>query len=247
MFRKLMLLLLLFSFLFSCRLTTHPVKKELVVVFTFDDNYPSVLQNAVPIMNQYGYRGTMFVNSGNVGNPLYMSWQQLSVLYNQHGWEIGGHTLHHDNLCILTPEEADYVIRADYDSLNAHGFAPVSFATSFGICPTEYYPIILQYYRNLRTCMDNVMYCPIDRTFLGCYPAVISLSPQDVENRVLQAASDNENLVILLFHRISPGMPNVSNYEPEDFADVVLRMHNLGVKVLPLNEALDYLDSIEPE
>jgi peptidoglycan/xylan/chitin deacetylase (PgdA/CDA1 family) len=239
---KLILLLIIIPFMYSCGFTSEPAGKDLVVCITFDDNYPSVYENAVPIMNQYGYRATMFVNSGLIGNPYYMSWEQLSELKDQYGWEIGGHTLNHDNLAQLTYEQAENVIKADFDSLTTHGFNPVSFATSFGICPSEYYPIISRFYRNLRTCFDNPMYNPIDRSFLGCFSVTVNLSPQDVENRISQAVIENENLVILLFHRVSPGLTNISNYEPDRFAEVMERLNNLDVKVLPLNEALNYLE-----
>jgi len=241
--RKLLIFTLLVGFLFSCQLTTKEQKSELVVCITFDDNYPSVIDNALPIMNQYNFRATSFVNSGLITNPFYNSWQNLALLKNQYGWEIGGHSLNHDNLALLSPEAVERVIKADYDSLNAHGFNPVSFATPFGICPYEYYPIIRKYYRNLRTIFDNPLRNPIDRFSVGCFNVTIDNSPQDVQNRINQAKLDNENLVVLLFHNITHGLTNNSNYEPDNFAEVMARLHRLNVKVLPLNEALKYLEN----
>jgi peptidoglycan/xylan/chitin deacetylase (PgdA/CDA1 family) len=226
----------------SCRFSSMPDNQKLIVCITFDDNYPSALENAVPIMQQYGYRGTMFINSGNVGNPIYMSWAQLSELKNQHGWEIGGHALHHDNLAFLDYEQAEQVIKSDYDSLLAHGFNPISFATPFGICPDEYYPIVMKYYRNLRTCIDVQMYSPVNRTYIGCFGVSRDMSPQVVESRIRQAVLEKENLVVLLFHRIAPGLPNISNYEPAKFAEVMRRLNNMDITVLPMDEALNYLE-----
>ncbi len=242
MFRTGLIILLLASVLLSCNYTTQPKQRKLVVCITFDDNYPSVLENALPILDQYGYRATMFINSGLIGDSTFMSWQQLNILKYNYGWEIGGHTIRHDNLSHLTYSEAEYVIKTDFDSLCAHGFNPVSFATPFGICPVEYYPIVLKYYRNLRTCFDVPMYSPLDRSYIGCFGVSKDVTPQDVENRINQAAMDNENLVVLLFHKIIPGLTYISNYEPIEFEKVINRIHKMDVVVLPLNEALNYLE-----
>lgn len=228
--------------LVSCTTPTRPEEHKLVVCITFDDNYPSVYENALPEMNKYGFRATTFINSGLIGNPIYLSWDKLTELKNEYNWEIGGHTLRHNNLSFLNYEQAEYVIKADYDSLISRGFNPVSFATSFGICPVEYYSIIKKYYRNIRTCFDNQMYSPINRAFIGSTYASQNVTPETIISRICQAAVNRENLVVLLFHRVSPGLNMDSNYEPEQFARLMKKLHDLKVTVLPLNEAIDYLE-----
>jgi len=55
----------------------------------FDDNEISVYTNATPIMDIYGFTGTMVVPSNWIGGG-YLSWAQLSELVGK-GWEIGSH------------------------------------------------------------------------------------------------------------------------------------------------------------
>lgn len=67
------------------------------VVITFDDGYKDVVDNALPILKELGFRGVVFIIVNNVGRPGYMSFDDLNKLKNE-GWEIGSHTLAHPDL-----------------------------------------------------------------------------------------------------------------------------------------------------
>jgi peptidoglycan/xylan/chitin deacetylase (PgdA/CDA1 family) len=240
--KKFLLLLCSALILFGCNWTTHTPKSELVVSINFDDNCSSVYAKALPAMQQYGFRGTHFVNSGKVGNPGRLTWAQLDSLKHFYQWEIGGHSLNHLNLATLSEQQAEISISADYDSLSRHNLHPVSFATPFGYCPVEFYSHILQYYKNIRTCFNTAMHCPIDQSLLGAFSVTNEMSVQDVMDRVDQAQLEGENLVILLFHEVGgEDTDYLSNCDPDIFAEIMRRLHQSRLKVLPLNEALNYL------
>ncbi len=77
------------------------------VVISFDDGYEDNFTNALPILNQYGYKATFFIVTAFVGrsngwsssSPEFklMNWEQLKTLAGQ-GHIIGGHTQRHVNL-----------------------------------------------------------------------------------------------------------------------------------------------------
>lgn len=78
-----------------------------VVAIDFDDNRLNVFENAYPIMNEYGFKATVFCVSdladGNLPNmQLYpwMTWKHLGALYDN-GWTIGAHTASHQHLAQL--------------------------------------------------------------------------------------------------------------------------------------------------
>lgn len=91
-----------------------------VVSVTFDDGYRSVLQLAKPILDRYGYPGTIFVPTEWPGEPRPMhwpgidcwldtphehelnalTWQELGELADA-GWEVGSHTGSHLHLTEL--------------------------------------------------------------------------------------------------------------------------------------------------
>lgn len=63
--------------------------------FSFDDGALSQYDNALPIMNEYGLKGTCFVVGANAGQGSTMSAAQMRQLQDTHGWTIGSHTYSH--------------------------------------------------------------------------------------------------------------------------------------------------------
>jgi peptidoglycan/xylan/chitin deacetylase (PgdA/CDA1 family) len=234
---------LLIILIFGCRFEPQSSKQDMVVCITFDDNCESVFNHALPIMRQYGYRGTVFTNSGSVGQTSKLTWAQIDSLRQTYHWEIGGHTLNHTFLSDVSPQQAEFEIAADYNNLKQHSITPRSFATPYGICPVSYYPIITKYYRNVRTIINTPMQNPIDRTLLGSFGVLYNMSPDEVINRVTQGIADEENLVIFMFHEIETTESYYAYYyKPESFRELMAKLHNMGVKVLPLDEAIEYLE-----
>ncbi len=94
-----------------------------VVSVTFDDAYKSVLDLAKPILDRYGYEGTIFVatdwpdrqqpmrwpgidrwlGTPHEGELSALSWPELRALADE-GWEIGSHTCSHPHLPELDDE-----------------------------------------------------------------------------------------------------------------------------------------------
>jgi len=67
-----------------------PIPKKSVLL-TFDDGYEDFYTDAYPILSAVGFNATMFVPTGLVENPDYMTWDQIvimnkSVLFANHTW-----------------------------------------------------------------------------------------------------------------------------------------------------------------
>jgi peptidoglycan/xylan/chitin deacetylase (PgdA/CDA1 family) len=67
------------------------------VVITFDDGYRDVYQNALPVMERYGYTATVYVIVKQIGVGGYMNTKHLKELVAR-GWEVGSHSETHSNL-----------------------------------------------------------------------------------------------------------------------------------------------------
>lgn len=96
----------------ALRLHTSPV-----VAVTFDDAYTSVGELAAPILERFGFRGTVFAPTSYIGTGqpmswdgieewagspheqelMPMSWESLRSLAER-GWEVGSHTVTHPHL-----------------------------------------------------------------------------------------------------------------------------------------------------
>ena len=67
------------------------------IVITFDDGYRDVFQNALPVMERYGFTGTVYLFSNAIGAGGYMNANQVKELLAK-GWELGSHSKTHANL-----------------------------------------------------------------------------------------------------------------------------------------------------
>ncbi|MFZ5823322.1 MAG: polysaccharide deacetylase family protein [Bacillota bacterium] len=75
---------------------------ERPVALTFDDGYADFYTAALPLLQKHGMVGTLFVITGKVGQPGYITWQQAQAI-SAAGMEIGSHTVTHPDLRYLDP------------------------------------------------------------------------------------------------------------------------------------------------
>jgi peptidoglycan/xylan/chitin deacetylase (PgdA/CDA1 family) len=89
------------------------------VALTFDDGYADAFTTVLPILRRYGFNATFYIVSGLVGQPSYMSWEQLATLRDA-GMEIGAHTIDHYDLTTLDPVESERQIVQSKTDLERH-------------------------------------------------------------------------------------------------------------------------------
>lgn len=117
--------------LFDARQGHRPLPPKPVII-TFDDGYADNYHTALPLMQKYGMKGTVFVIAGQVGQSEYMTWEQLKAMQAA-GIELGSHTYNHVALPELSPpQQLDELVRSK-QLLEAHLAQPVKFlAYPFG-------------------------------------------------------------------------------------------------------------------
>ncbi len=68
----------------------QPPKKS--ILLTFDDGYEDIYTDAFPILKEFSYPATVFIPTGLMNNPDYLSWSQISemnagrILFANHTW-----------------------------------------------------------------------------------------------------------------------------------------------------------------
>jgi len=238
----LILLMLYLICLPACRLMVEEPMALPIICFTFDDQHVGVHSVALPIMAQYGYRGSCFVNTGFLGIGSLMTAGQLQDLYWNYNWEIGGHSLLHENLTELTPVGAEHAIRQDYNNLVALGLNPSSFALPRGKIPQDYLPFVYEHYRNVRGSSDFAMHQPIDRRSLGYLPFQSGWNAGVIKDRIMRGITNRESIIIIGFHRIDDSTDQYGANCPESvFSEIMSYVHDKGLEVLPLSEAVEKL------
>lgn len=64
------------------------------VVLTIDDSYHSFYENGLPVLEEFGFPATLYVNTENVGFKDFLSWQEILDVQKR-GVEIGNHSHGH--------------------------------------------------------------------------------------------------------------------------------------------------------
>ena len=71
------------------------------IVLTFDDGYDDNYTNLLPLLEERGMKGTVYMVTNDIGRPGYLTWEQLRDMQNR-GIELGSHTANHQPLTELS-------------------------------------------------------------------------------------------------------------------------------------------------
>ena len=89
---------------------------EKSLLITFDDGYADNYKYAYPILREEQVPATFFVVSSTVGNNNRMTADQLREM-QANGMQIGSHSVNHEPLVTMSPEEIDFELRASREAL----------------------------------------------------------------------------------------------------------------------------------
>ena len=113
--------------------TTFPTG---VVSVVFDDSFQNVYDNARPIMDALGYRGTLYTITDVIGVAGSLTLTELKNLQTISGWEIGGHAYtsaaHNAGYDTLTASQVADEMRLMRAWMVSNGFPVDSFAYPHG-------------------------------------------------------------------------------------------------------------------
>ncbi|MFA5933204.1 MAG: polysaccharide deacetylase family protein [Microgenomates group bacterium] len=76
------------------------------IILTFDDGYIDFYYNAYNIIRVNGLSATVFIPTGLVGEPSYLTWAMIQEMYSSGSIHFGAHSVHHYHLASLSPEAA---------------------------------------------------------------------------------------------------------------------------------------------
>lgn len=195
-----------------------------VVSITFDDGLDNQMAGAA-VLQQYGLKGTFYINSGLVDSPGHMSLSDLQDL-DAAGHEIAGHTTSHVPLTSTPPAEAVRQICLDRATLVGWGFQVRSFAYPFGLFDAAAAQTVQQCgYSNARTTSDlrdpydpDCAECdlaepvPPVNPFLVRTPGEVqpNWTAADLERTVVQAAHNGGGWLPFVFHQVCDGCSDIS-------------------------------------
>lgn len=102
------------------------------LAITFDDGYDNHATQALPILQRYHFPATFYIVGNFVGQPNYMTWEDLARL-REAGMELGAHTMTHLDLATLGLPDAQREIVDSRSALERQlGIAVLSFSYPAG-------------------------------------------------------------------------------------------------------------------
>ena len=101
------------------------------IVITFDDGNADIYENAFPIMQKYGFTGTLYIVMNYLNHDTFLSADQAIEMYNA-GWEIGSHSMDHPNLADMQNATTYEVVNSKLGLVDAIGAPVDTFAYPYG-------------------------------------------------------------------------------------------------------------------
>ena len=143
---------------------------EKLAIITFDDGEKGQIEYAKPILDKYGFPATFFIvcnfvserNDG--GDDTHMSWNDIRMLQDS-GYEIGSHTMNHDNLDELSEEQAEKEVVDSKKCLENNGINTVkafSYPFNGGYENEAIVSKIAEHYEIARTATDPLAFLDLE-------------------------------------------------------------------------------------
>ncbi len=213
-----------------------------VVAFTFDDFPVSVVENAVPALDDAGMLGTFYLASGLMGRhengQLIVDAPAVADLARK-GHEIGGHT--HGHIDVQRTGRADLLADVGRNEEQIRQIIgatrPMSFAYPFGMISIPSKLALMQRYPGLRGIKTGINSNIIDLAHLKTqelYDASQDLASID---RLLDEAERRRGWLIFYTHDVRKD-PTSIGASPAFFAAVVDKVRRRGIRVEPVVETL---------
>lgn len=180
------------------------------LVLSFDDGYPSWIKVIAPELSRVRGTATGFVNNMAIHNGR-VSFEDLRLLQDKYGWEIGTHTFHHfdapgyvqkKGLATWAKNELD----ASITELTAQGLKISSLAFPFN----NYTPKLVKQVTSRLLCfrrVDAVPFCKkiaTDKSFPGRQSDLSTYVPFNILYKWIDSAQRRNVLLFLYGHKVLP-------------------------------------------
>lgn len=203
----------------------------------------SQYDNAVPILNQLGFRGTFYISSRQIadnGFAGFMGRSQIESVFAD-GHEIGAHTRTHAHLNSLSTSEKTDEIAGSRADLQAMGVGPInSFSYPFG----EYDQSVIEAviaagFTSATNARPGLVTPGSDPFQLPRRGAEQGVSVETMKAWVDEAV-ENKQWLIITFHRIDTSGDQYAT-TPTDFAALAEYVASLSVPVVTVTQGISSL------
>ncbi len=213
-----------------------------LVSLTFDDGWQSAYVNGVPLLDEYGFKATFYLNPSALDTSVFVSSDEVTAL-EKDGHELASHGYEHLDFTTLNKSSINYQLEHAYQYFKqVRNEQTIDFATPFGGTDSQVTSYARKYYASLRSTQSGLN----TRQNFNPYNLLVLYIGRDTTPATiadaLSEAKTNNGWLILVYHRIdtiTQGDPVTSPTKFQQQLDV-LKKSNLTV--MPVSSALREID-----
>lgn len=233
----------LLMYFLHLRLNPKEPFAKAMLTFRFDDAYISQ-REALALLDEHGFKVTVYCITGFVGTPGYMNWEDIRNLAKK-GHEIGSHSVTHDAIAMLLPAHLAEELQKSKYMLFKNNIHATSFAWPYGLRNPASLDKVKLYYNNsldypwcsrLRLNGRNT-----NRYALMC---AVPKTSEEFET-FLRTAIRQKMWLVACFHRIdkNPGRFSINFVEFKRIVQFAVEMKKLGyVDFVTVSEGARFLE-----
>lgn len=237
----LILSIFIFTLLVDCSYgQSHVTKPPLRVLLHFDDSYIGIYKNAFPQMQEYGYKGTIFVPTNLVDQPGHTQLEHL-VEMKAAGWEIGSHTRTHPDLSKVDRSVLYDEIVGSRNILIGNQFCTLEnafFCSPMTVWTDKVQTLVKNHYvaaRGKKLEIFGLKTQPTQHLRVILKDTTITT----IEYWINQAIN-SDSWLILIFHEVAFG-GNEYFFPPDQFQKTLELLKQYQVRVLTIEEAIELM------
>lgn len=214
-----------------------------MVSITFDNGWRSVYTQAVPVLNNYSYKGTFYINPSIIETPHFMSAANLNTL-SKSGHEIAAHGYSHADMTMMSQNALDDQLRQGQTYLIEAGYSANNFALPYGKGDSEVEWFAKKYFATIRGADTGIN----TRQNINPYNLKALIITKDTDPEILKEMLDKtrqtHGWLILVYHNVNSDGNEVpatkadnSTITTKTFTDQIAEIRKANITVLPVETA----------
>ncbi len=204
------------------------------VVIAFDDGHLSSYTMGKITMEQYGFAGINYIIPPWLGEPGFVNEDHVFDMVKS-GWDIGGHSDY--NLVYLSPKDLAHDIKITHEYLEKHQFPGRQFyALPYGQYNEAVIQALKPYFPFIRP--NYALHQPSGYVVPERMNSQVILSYTPVAQIIdwIDRAMENQDLLILVFHKVEIETQYETEYSLENFIAVLDYLKFNQIPVVTLSE-----------
>lgn len=222
-----------------------PEPTEGVLSLTFDDGWLNQWTNARSKLDQYGFPATAYIIRSLIdNNASYMTLDQLKILQNVSGWQMGSHAdtagAHNAGFNSLSTASCEAECVGIKSWLRNNGlYGGEHFAWPLGHWNSTDVPVIQKYFSTGRTIYGGSKEHRVPSIYsrMRCR-LVANTDSAATLTALVTAAATNKEWLIMCFHQIVTTASAADEYSIANFGTFIDSVASNGIKVMTVQNAL---------